>query len=78
MEKTSPIITLKKTADGSGKGLLSRTLEIYETKTQYKAVLWNSGVMFWKETTKPIKTAKFKKKDMSIKDIEILYGFAHN
>lgn len=72
----TPIFTVKKTANGSKYGLLSRTLEIYETKTLYKAVLWNSGVMFWKETTKPLKSQKFKKKDTSIQDIEVLYGFA--
>lgn len=76
MKQETPILTLKKASTGSSLGFTSRTLVVYETKTLYKVELWDSSEMFWNiEGKKPLKRDKFKKKDITLEEIERQYDF---
>lgn len=51
------------------RGCVTRTLEIYETKTLYKAVLWNSSFIHWKsEPNRPIHIWKWTKDSFNNKE----------
>ena len=51
-------------------GLIYRVLEVYETKTLLKAILWNSSFKGWKsEPHEPIKVTRYKKTETTIEEI---------
>lgn len=43
--------------------VLNRTVEVYETKTKFKVLTWNSGFLYWKTNHKPINETSYSKKD---------------
>ena len=54
---------------GKHGGCLDLTLEIYETKTLYKSVLWDSSFLHWKSGThKPMSVWIYKK--MQFNDLD--------
>lgn len=57
-------------------GIIDLTLEIYETKTGLKGVLWQSRYKGWKENKHNIiSTAWFKERDRDIFRVLEYYGF---
>lgn len=58
-------------------GIIDKTLEIYETKTGLKGVLWSSKYKGWKENRNNIiSTAWFKERDRDIFRVLEYYGFS--
>lgn len=51
-------------SDGSDCGVMDKTILVFETKTMFKAQLWNSVFKGWhSKPHQPIKEEKYKKKD---------------
>ena len=66
-----------RTEDNRG-GLIIETLIVYELKTCYKAVLYNSRAKGWKKDSNIISSAKFYEKDgdKELYRVAEYYGFS--
>lgn len=66
-----------RTEDNKG-GLVTETLIVYELKTCYKAVLYNSRTKGWKKDSNIISSAKFHEKDgeKDLYRVGNYYGFS--
>ena len=66
-----------RTKGGNG-GLVTETLIVYELKTHYKAVLYDSRVNGWKKDSNIISSAKFYEKDgdKDLHRVAEYYGFS--
>lgn len=66
-----------RTKGGNG-GLVTETLIVYELKTYYKAVLYDSRVNGWKKDSNIISSAKFYEKDgdKELYRVAEYYGFS--
>ena len=64
----------------TNKGVITETLIVYELKTHYKAVLYDSRVRGWKKDSNIISSAKFYEKDgdKDLYRVAEYYGFSMN